>query len=151
MSSSKSRQEANTSTVDSRRVLAERAISAENSTVTQNNLTYALDADVAGKALDGMADTARSAFDFGGDALSGALDFGDKAQAKSYDFAGDSLASILAFASKNNAAALDSLDTTANLVKDSYADAKGRGALTDKIIIGVVIVAGVIAWKALSK
>ncbi|MBB1602545.1 hypothetical protein [Variovorax sp. UMC13] len=129
MSSSKSSQQANTSTSDLRRVLGERAVSAENSNVTQTNLSYALDADVAGAALDANAKTVGA----------------------SLDFTGSALATMLDFASKSNAQALDSLDTTANLVKDSYADAKGRGALTDKIIIGVVIVAGVIAWKALSK
>ena len=110
----KSSSSQSTNQTDNRRVLAEGAISAENSTVT----VQALDAEVANRAFD----------------------FGDTVVTKALDFSLDS-----------NAQALDSLQTTTSLVKDAYEDAKGRGALTDKILIGSVVMAGLVALAAIRK
>ena len=57
----------------------------------------------------------------------------------------------LAYGSKQTAQALDSLNTSANLVKDAYADAKGRGALTDKLIMAAVVAMGIVAFMAIRK
>lgn len=55
------------------------------------------------------------------------------------------------FAQKSQSVALDSLNVQANLIKDAYADAKGRGALTDKILIGAIAVSGLVAVMAIKK
>lgn len=55
------------------------------------------------------------------------------------------------FGSKSQGQALDSLESQASMVKDAYADAKGRGALTDKILIGAIAMAGLVAIAALRK
>lgn len=75
-----------------------------------------------------------------GGAINAAFDFSKSTVGESFDFAKSA-----------QGAALDSLNTTSNLVKDAYADAKGRGALTDKILIGSVAMAGLVAVMALRK
>lgn len=66
-----------------------------------------------------------------------------------FGFSGDVVGESFNFAKTAQSAALDSLNTTSNLVKDAYADAKGRGALTDKILIGAIATAGLVAVMAL--
>ncbi len=129
MSSSESSSSAATNQTDNRRVIGERGISAENSTV---NVTT-LDAQVANHAISATSDVSIKALD-------ASLDFSDAAQGKAYKFAAES---------QNTA--LDSLLTTSSLVKDAYADAKGRGALTDKILIGTVVMIGLVALAAVKK
>ena len=129
MSSSESSSSAATNQIDNRRVIGERGISAENSTV---NVTT-LDAQVANHAISATSDVSIKALD-------ASLDFSDAAQGKAYKFAAES---------QNTA--LDSLLTTSSLVKDAYADAKGRGALTDKILIGTVVMIGLVALAAVKK
>ena len=68
-----------------------------------------------------------------------------------FDFAGATAGQSFSFATKSNQQALDSLAVTSNLVKDAYADAKGRGALTDKILIGAIAVSGLVALMAIKK
>ena len=55
------------------------------------------------------------------------------------------------FAAKSQSQVLDSLASQSELIKDSYADAKGRGALTDKILIGSIAMAGLVAIAALQR
>lgn len=68
-----------------------------------------------------------------------------------FDFSGGITKESFTFAKTAQAAALDSLNTTSSLVKDAYADAKGRGAMTDKILIGSVVMAGLVAVAAIRK
>lgn len=68
-----------------------------------------------------------------------------------FEFSGAVAGKSLDFAQQSQGQALDSLKTQTNLVKDAYADAKGRGALTDKILIGAVVMAGVVALAAVRK
>lgn len=68
-----------------------------------------------------------------------------------FDFATATEKDSFSFAKAAQGQALDSLTTTSNLVKDAYADAKGRGALTDKILIGSIVMAGAVAVMALKK
>ena len=68
-----------------------------------------------------------------------------------FDFSGMTLQKSLEFAFQSNSKTLDALDGQANLIKDAYADAKGRGALSDKIILGGMALAGVVAVIALRK
>ena len=110
-----------TTQTDNRRTIAAGGISNENGTVN---------------VLDGGA--IKNSFDFSQNAVTQALQFAGKNQTATLDFA-----------SNAQAQALDSLTTTSNLVKDAYADAKGRGAMTDKILIGAVAMAGLVAVTAL--
>jgi hypothetical protein len=68
-----------------------------------------------------------------------------------FDFATAQGKESLTFATTAQGQALDSLKTTSNLVKDAYTDAKGRGALTDKILIGAIGVTGLVALMAIRK
>lgn len=112
-----------TNQTDNRRSIGDGGISNENGTV---------------QVLDGGV--IQNAFNFAGAVSTGSFDMQKTTLAKSLDFA-----------SKSNSQALDSLNTTSNLVKDAYADAKGRGAMTDKILIGSVAMAGLVAIAALRK
>lgn len=110
-----------TNQIDNRRVLGEGSISAEDS---QINITT-LDADVVNRALGSVDNSVLSALKFGGRALDYATEAQDQA------------------AAATNAQGL--------LIADAYAEAKGRGALTDKILIGAVAMAGLVALFAIKK
>lgn len=61
----------------------------------------------------------------------------------------DSMFAALNYGSKQTSVALDSLSQSANMIKDSYADAKGRGALTDYMLMGAIAGAVLIAVYAI--
>lgn len=46
---------------------------------------------------------------------------------------------------------LDSQSSSAKVLADAYNDAKGRGALTDYILIGAIAMAGIVAYSAVKK
>lgn len=121
-----------TKQTDNRRVIGQGAISAENSNISVNTL----DNGAINRAFDTADNSVGMALGFGGKAL---------------DYSGSTIGKALDFATKAQSATLDSLNTTANLVKDSYADAKGRGALTDQILIGAIAMAGLVAYTAVRK
>lgn len=126
MSESSSAQTQQTSQQDNRVVVGPGAINAQNgSSVTLNTL----DAAVANNAVDASTQDLKTAL----------------------NFSSGNVRDVFAFASKSQDRALDSLNVEANLVKNAYADAKGRGALTDKIIIGAVVMAGLVAIAAVRK
>lgn len=133
-SESSSSSSSDTNQTDNRRVIGQGGVSAEGGSVV--NVTT-LDASVANNAISSTAGAAVANLDrsltFGADALKRALAFGDKA---------------FSFGTDTQQTALDSLNSQANLVKDAYADAKGRGALTDKILIGAIAMAGLVAFAA---
>lgn len=110
-----------TNQTDNRRVLGDGSISAENSTITVN----ALDGDVVNRALDSVDSGVMRALTFGGRALD--------------------------YATESQAQAAGSLADQSKLIASAYEDAKGRGALTDKIMIGAVLMAGLVAIFALKK
>lgn len=116
--------------------------SSKNETSTQDSrITQQSGTAVSGnnnQVLDGGA--IANAFAFSGDTL-----------AKTLEFASQSGAQALEFASNSGAQALDSLNTTTTLVKNAYEDAKGRGAMTDYVILGGMALAGLIAVTALKK
>ncbi|MGC1173122.1 hypothetical protein [Polaromonas sp.] len=124
-SESSSSTSSDTNQTDNRRVLGQGALSAETGGDAVINLTT-LDAEVANHAISNA-----------GTNLEAALGFAKEFTGKAFGFSTDS-----------QKTALDSLDTQANLVKDAYADAKGRGALTDKILIGAIAMAGIVAFAA---
>lgn len=63
-----------------------------------------------------------------------------------FDFSGATVQSSLAFAAKSQAAALQSLDSQTQLVANAYNDAKGRGAMTDWILLAAIAMAGFVAF-----
>lgn len=177
MSSSRSSTAQQTYQQDNRRVIGERGVSAEGgSTVTINALdaevinrmfdsadrSGKMSFDLGGKALDVGSEALLGAFGFGKQALTAALNassdalaFADANSARntiaSYNFATDALGGALGFGTQALSKAFNASDQAASLVKDAYADAKGRGALTDKILIGAVLAMAVVAFAAVKK
>lgn len=134
-----------TNQTDNRRTIGPNAISAENSTVNvldggaiENSFIFADRAFQT--AVAGVGEAGLNATKVVADANRDALNFAARTDAKALDFA-----------TTANAQAADTLANTSNLVKDAYADAKGRGALTDKILIGSIAMAGLVAVMALRK
>lgn len=64
---------------------------------------------------------------------------------------GGAIENAFKFAAGAQAAAVGTINTTSKLVSDAYAEAKGRGAMTDYIIIGAVALSGLVAVAALRK
>ena len=115
----------------------------------QNAFTFADNAFQT--AIAGQGAAAKNAMDVIASSNAKALDFAKTSNDKALDFSTGAISSAFNFADRSNDRALDSLNTTSNLVKDAYADAKGRGALTDKILIGAIAMAGVVAVMAVRK
>ena len=115
-----------TSQADNRRVLGAGALLAEGGSTV--NITT-LDGAVATASLNANVDVAKAALNAGTQ--------------------GEKLA--FSFAAKSQSQVLDSLASQSELIKDSYADANGRGALTDKMLIGSVAMAGLVAIAALQR
>lgn len=177
MSESNSETSQSTNQTDNRRVIGQGGVSAEGgSSVTINtldkdaiNAAFAYGNDASGRAynfggatLDFAGDTVAGALGFGGQALRAALDansdalaFADSAAARSsrdsYNFASDALGGALSFGASALNKAFGAAEYTGAMVKDAYADAKGRGALTDKILIGAVLAMAVVAFAAVKK
>lgn len=161
-------------TVDSSLSFAGDTVATSGNVLTRavdNVLTFA--GDTLDRTLNTTDRTTDTAFSFGGDALSGALQFGElamtnvtniadssieasaanaRASAKTaqsaIDTASDTFGSALQFGAGTIAKAFDQVSETGAFVKDAYADAKGRGALTDKILIGALIAMAVVAIYA---
>ena len=55
------------------------------------------------------------------------------------------------FSQQVGATALDFVQASQNQVADAYAEAKGRGVLTDWILIGAIAMAGLVAFQAVKK
>lgn len=70
---------------------------------------------------------------------------------KAFDFSSTTLAKSLEFAFNANKQTATVLDSQTALIKNAYEDAKGRGAMTDWIILGGMALAGTIAVAALRK
>lgn len=151
MSDSQSSQQANTSTTDQRRVLGQGALSAENSSVSMTTISQTLDADVANHAVDAVRLSTAQALGFGSDALASSFNFAKSSQVISTNLASDALTSAFSFANDSAKRENAALDQTTQTLSTAYADAKGRGALTDKILIGAIAIAGLIALAALKK
>lgn len=126
MSSSKSSQSSSQAYTDNRAVLGEGS-------------TYADDGgSVTSYVLDGGA--IQNAFQFGEDALLANTDVTKTVLGTGVK--------VLDAGAKATALALDNMQSTQQLTADAYADAKGRGALTDKILIGTVLGALAVALVA---
>lgn len=181
MSSSRSSTAQSSWAQDNRRVIGEGGVSAENSTVNvldggaigsafqfagaaggqaygfanqalgfaqqQGDQAFGL----AGQAMDQAGASQARVLDFGTDALSAAVGASDRARTQAFDFGADALSAAFAFGKTANTQAQDAMSATANLVKDAYADAKGRGALTDKMIMAAIAAMALVAFMAVKK
>lgn len=149
MSDSNSQQQ--TSQQDNRNVLGQGALQAQGgSTVIQadnrqnyqtdnsTSISYALDGDVANTAMTTTANAAVRNLD-------ASLTFGTGALDRAFSFGGSALADVMTGEKR----ALDMVANSNSMVKDAYADAKGRGAMTDKITMGALAMAGIVALMAL--
>lgn len=170
MSSSRSSTAQQTWQQDNRRVIGERGVSAEGgSTVTINaldgdvvNRAFQYGNDVGSAAFQVVTDSVDSALGLSGQALTAALNANADALAfadanatrnttASYNFAGDALGEAFSFGTNALNRAFGAAGDASNLVKDAYADAKGRGALTDKILIGAIVAMAAVAFAAVKK
>lgn len=140
MGSSKSSQA--TSMQDNRRVLGEGSISAEGGSVVT-----VLDNGAINRAFDFSGATAAKAFDFGNATTREAFDFGSQ----SLDFGKALATKAFDFGLESQAASSAALSRSTGLIADAYNDAKGRGALTDYILIGAIAMAGIVAYSAVKK
>jgi hypothetical protein len=102
--------------------------------LTRNTTSQAFNfgSDALASATDQVNKATSQALNFGSDALG----FGDRA----FDLIGDGLGRVL-----------DTTADTQQLVANAYNDAKGRGAMTDKILIATVIGALIVAAMAVKK
>lgn len=170
MSSSRSSQAQTVNQTDNRRVIGQGAASAEGgSTIT----IQTLDGEAINRAFQYAGDTGSQAFELVGGTLAEALGFGGKAldaalnaqgdalafaeanarlnTTQAYNFAADALGGAFGFGDRALDRASDAMSEATSLVKDAYADAKGRGALTDKILMGAIAAMAVVALMAVKK
>ena len=131
------------------------ALRSNNAAVT-SSLNFA--ADTVSTAFGAQDKLTTKTLNFAGDTVGQSLSFAQSAQNKTMSAFGDALssaqgafASALSFGGKQTAAAVDSLNQTENLVAAAYNDAKGRGALTDKILMVAIAGALFVAWHATRK
>lgn len=117
----------------------------DNSTSNSTSVSYALDGEVANRAISSASDNLGASLDFGKSAMRSGYDFSNDAINKSYQFSAQALSSLV----QGENRALDQVSQSNGMVRDAYADAKGRGALTDKITIGAIAMAGLVALMAL--
>ena len=73
------------------------------------------------------------------------------AQRQAADYIYGNTQDALAYGKYETGAALDSLNTSAGMVATAYADAKGRGALTDKIMMLAIAGAALVAFAAVRR
>lgn len=63
-----------------------------------------------------------------------------------FDFSGATVQQSLSFAAQSQHTALDSLNSQTQLVANAYNDAKGRGAMTDWLILAAIGMVGLVAF-----
>lgn len=152
MSSSRSETAQSSWAQDNRRVIGEGGVSAENSTVNvldngAINAAFGFAGDVGTKALAFAEANGDRAFGLAGQAM----DQVGAGQARVLDFGADALSAAFDFGRNANTQAQNNINATASLVKNAYEDAKGRGAMTDYILMGAILLAGLVAWGAVKK
>jgi hypothetical protein len=173
MGGGSSRQEQQQVYTDRRAVLGEGALQAsDNGTINYQVLDNgaiqrsfdSADKSLAGalnfgtQALDTSSQALAKAFQFGGDTVDQALSSNQEAVAKALQFGGNSLDGALGFGNEalsflktTTASALDNVQATQKLTADAYNDAKGRGAMTDKLLIAAIAGMGLVAFAAVHK
>jgi hypothetical protein len=155
MGGSSSSSNPTTNQTDNRRVIGQGAISAEgsslsltsNTTTNVNNTT--LDGQVANAAISASSQDLQWSLNHAATIDRQAFDHANSADNNAFSFANSAESKAFSFASKSADQAQASLNTQTSLVANAYNDAKGRGALTDKILIGSIVMAGLVAIAAL--
>ena len=106
------------------------------------------------QALDFSKDTLSTVVNSNDATVSNALAFVGHAQDKSYAASNEAFTSALNMVGqfsvanqKQNTQVIDAIHTSENQVSQAYADAKGRGAMTDYIILAAVAGAMFLAFK----
>ena len=140
MSDSNSDSSQKSDQTDNRRVIGQGGISAENSAVSISSTNYSLDADVANNVVNAATSLAGKAFDNSAAGVKTQL-----------GFALDVFNKGLSSSTNATNAALDSIASGTSLVKDAYADAKGRGAQTDTITMIALVMAGLVAFASVKR
>lgn len=115
----------------------------------QNSLSFAN--NTVSAAISGMGAATKNATDIVSKANSDSLNFAKTQTTSVLDFATGAENNAFKFALSANETANSQLQKTSDLVKDAYADAKGRGAFTDQILIGAIAMAGLVAFAAVRK
>ena len=116
-----------------------------------NSTNTTLDANVANAAIWASNSDLQLALNSTNTTTNNAFDFLKKSNETAYDFGRAITGKAFDFAQSSEDIAQQNMVSTSNLVKNAYADAKGRGALTDKIMIGALVMAGLVAIAALRK
>lgn len=151
MSDSNSESRQSTSQQDNRNVVGEGALVAQSgASVTQidNSTTTTLDATVANNAIKSSTDAAvtnlKQSLSFGSGVLDDAFLFGGKVLSQNAESENRVLDAMTASAGQVK----NAYQQSSEMVKSAYAEAKGRGELTDKILIGAIAMAGLVAFAA---
>jgi hypothetical protein len=149
------------------------AINLGNNAIDANTSTLKTGFDFGSKTLtnsiNAISDSVNASLAASSAAQARASAAAESAQANAYGFASQSAAQsataqrqaldavlnntsdALAYGKYETGAALDSLNTSASMVATAYADAKGRGALTDKIMMLAIAGAALVAWQAVRR
>lgn len=108
-----------------------------------------------GGAISNAFNFANQAFDTAvggvGEAGKNALSMVQTGNQNALAFAQNSNLKALDFATSANAQASATLDKTTSVLKSAYEDAKGRGALTDYVLLAALAMAGFVAFNAVKK
>ena len=127
------------------------SLAASNDALTKSiSFANAADSRANAAAAASAADAAAARSDAFGFAASAAAR-ADNVQQNALDVVAGNTADALAYGKWETGAALDSLNTSAGMVATAYADAKGRGALTDKIMMLAIAGAALVAWQAVKR
>lgn len=97
-----------------------------------------------GFADGAMSQTLDLAYDSTTGALSRSLGFADGALSQVLGVVNDAINTVRG----GLATAADAAAASAGMAKDAYADAKGRGAMTDYLLLAAVVVMGIVAIRA---
>lgn len=97
-----------------------------------------------GFADGAMSQTLDLAYDSTSGALSRSLGFADGALSQVLGVVNDAMSTVRG----GLATAADAAAASAGMAKDAYADAKGRGAMTDYLLLAAVVVMGIVAMRA---
>ncbi|MGM9480305.1 hypothetical protein ACS5PN_03835 [Roseateles sp. NT4] len=136
-----------------------------SNTNSGNSSYQVLDGGAIGKAFDSTDKTVSAAFKFGDSALGfgskalafgsdtvdSALGFAKQAQAESQSAISSAFDKALKASTDSTRTVVDSLNSTASAVERAFADAKGRGSMTDTITMLAIGGALFVAFMATRK
>ncbi len=104
--------------------------------------------DTVNKSLGFASDAMQQAFSSNEGTAKDAFSFAQKAADRANGSMADAFSSALNFSAKQTQTALDGLNKASSLVDSAYSDAKGRGAMTDYIMMAAIAGALLVAYMA---